>query len=231
MFIRLLRLGKQSGIYPVAAGQDATSDSLGDAIADSFTLAVMLASRHADIPIVLGTGAIAAGFRPDRLTPAQNAQITNDAGRSYIKGAGMNRPLLYGWDQRSRLSVQRAVVERHAAGRPWFDHDTLAEAGLLGLAAEFGHVTVAERLMALGTADGRTVGALVALFEQLHAAFLPTAQIVAAGVAVDGTELQTILARLVPMAKASREYVDGTQVRGWSRQVADQAANVLLAPS
>lgn len=235
-FIRLLRLGKQSGIYPVAAGQDATSDSLGDAVADSFTLAVMLASRHADIPIVLGTGAIAAGFRPDRLTPAQNAQITNDAGRSYIKGAGMNRPLLYGWDQRSRASVQRAVAERKAAGRPWFDHDTLAEAGLLHLVAGHGRGPAApsllpDRLAALDTPDARTIGALLTLFDVQGAQFLPTAQIVAAGVAVDGAELQTILARLVPMAKAGREYVDGVQTRGWSREVAEQAATVLFAPS
>jgi hypothetical protein len=234
LFIDLLRIGKQSGIFPIAAGQDATSDSMGDAIADSFTLRIMLASRHADIPLVLGQGAIAGGFRPDRLVPAQNEHITNDAGQSYIKGAGMERPILYGWDRRSRQSIQQAVAERKAAGRPWFDHDTLAEAGLLHLATEYGHATqrgVADRLDAVGTPDARTVAALVRLFEQRGVSFLPTAQIVAAGVAVDGAELQTILARLVPMAKAGREYVDGVQARGWSRQVAEQAANVLLAPS
>jgi hypothetical protein len=132
-FIELLRLAKQSGIYPVAAGQDATSDSMGDAIADTFTLRVMLASRHADIPIVLGSGAINAGFRPDRLVPAQNAQLKNDAGQSYIKGPGLDRPLLYGWNEHSRDGIKRAVAERIAAGRPWFDRDTLASAGLLHL--------------------------------------------------------------------------------------------------
>ena len=236
LFIRLLRLGKQAGIYPIAAGQDATSDSLGDAIADSFTLTVMLASRHADIPIALGTGAIAAGWRPDRLSPAQNAEITNDAGRSYVKGAGMERPVLYGWNAHSRTGIQRAVAERQAAGRPWFDHDTLTEAGLLHLVAERGRGPAApssmpDRLAALDTPDARTVGALLRLFDVQGAQFLPTAQIVAAGVAVDGTELQTILARLVPMAKAGREYVDGVQTRGWSREVAEQAATVLFAPS
>jgi hypothetical protein len=235
-FIRLLRLGKQSGIYPDAAGQDATSDSLGDAIADSFTLRVMLAARHADIPLVFGTGAIAAGFRPDRLVPAQNEQLTNDAGRSYIQGAGLNRPLLYGWDRRSRASVQRAVAERAAAGRPWFDHDTLAEAGLLHLITRQGSGPVApssmsDRLTALGTDDARVVGALLRLFEVTGAQFLPTAEIVAAGVAGDGTALQALLARLVPTAKSTKDYVDGRQARGWARQVAEQAAAVLFAPS
>lgn len=133
-FIELLRIGKQSGIYPIAAGQDATSDSMGDAIADTFTLSIMLASRHADIPLVLGSGAINAGFRPDRLVPAQNKQLKNDAGQSYIKGPGLDRPLLYGWNEHSNEAIKRAVADRIAAGRPWFDRDTLAAAGLLHLA-------------------------------------------------------------------------------------------------
>ncbi|WP_381801136.1 hypothetical protein [Streptomyces niveus] len=134
LFIELLRLAKQSGIFPVAAGQDATSDSMGDAIADSFTLRIMLAARHADIPLVLGSGAIAAGYRPDRLVPAQNKDVKNDAGQSYIKGPGLDRPLLYGWNEHSRDGIKRAVADRVAAGRPWFDRDTLASAGLLHLA-------------------------------------------------------------------------------------------------
>lgn len=133
LFIELLRLAKQSGIYPVAAGQDATSDAMGDAIADSFTLQVMLASRWDDIRIVFGQGAAAKGFRPDRLVPAQNKDIKNDAGQSYIKGPGLDRPLLYGWNEHSRDGIKRAVADRVAAGRPWFDEDTLRAAGLLHL--------------------------------------------------------------------------------------------------
>ncbi|MBH0244341.1 hypothetical protein I3W98_18005 [Streptomyces cavourensis] len=134
LFIELLRIAKQSGIYPIAAGQDATSDAMGDAIADSFTLRIMLAARHADIPLVLGQGAIAEGFRPDRLVPAQTKDIKNDAGQSYIKGPGLTRPLLYGWNEHSNNGIKQAVADRKAAGRPWFDRDTLAAAGLLHLA-------------------------------------------------------------------------------------------------
>ncbi|MFD9223792.1 hypothetical protein ACFWDI_28265 [Streptomyces sp. NPDC060064] len=134
LFIELLRLAKQSGIYPVAAGQDATSDAMGDAIADSFTLRIMLASRWDDIRIVFGQGSAAKGFRPDRLVPAQTKDIKNDAGQSYIKGPGLDRPLLYGWNEFSRDQIKRAVADRQAAGRPWFDRDTLAAAGLLHLA-------------------------------------------------------------------------------------------------
>lgn len=134
LFIELLRLAKQSGIYPIAAGQDATSDAMGDAIADSFTLRIMLASRWDDIRIVFGQGSAAKGFRPDRLVPAQTKDIKNDAGQSYIKGPGLDRPLLYGWNEHSRDGIKRAVADRVAAGRPSFDRDTLAAAGLLHLA-------------------------------------------------------------------------------------------------
>lgn len=133
-FIELLRIGKQSGIYPIAAGQDATSDSMGDAIASTFTLQVMLASRWDDIRVVFGQGAAAKGFRPDRLVPAQNKHIKNDAGQSYIKGSGLDRPLLYGWNEHDSQAIKRAVVDRIEAGRPWFDRDTLQAAGLLHLA-------------------------------------------------------------------------------------------------
>ncbi|KAB1146807.1 hypothetical protein F7R91_14610 [Streptomyces luteolifulvus] len=134
LFIELLRLAKQSGIYPVAAGQDATSDSMGDAIADTFTLRVMLASRWDDIRVVFGQGSAAKGFRPDRLVPAQNKDIKNDAGQSYIKGPGLDRPLLYGWNEHSRDGIKQAVADRTTAGRPSFDRDTLQAAGLLHLA-------------------------------------------------------------------------------------------------
>lgn len=236
-FIKLLRLGKQTGMFPIAAGQDATSDSLGDAIADSFTLRIALASRHADIPLVLGSGAIAAGWRPDRLQPAQTATIRNDAGRSYIKGAGLDRPILYGWNELSRQQIKKAVAERAEAGRPWFDHDTLAEAGLLHLATEYGPdatndtLSIADRLDAIGSPDARAVSLLIRLFDEDAVAFLPTTSIVDAGIAEDGAELQSLLVRLVPMAKSARPTVDGKQVRGWERKVIDQAASALIAPS
>lgn len=239
LFIMLLRLGRQTGIYPVAAGQDATSDSLGDAIADSFTLRVMLASRHADIPLVLGSGAIAAGWRPDRLQPAQNKHIRNDAGRSYVMGAGLDRPILYGWNEISRDSIKRAVADRVAAGRPWFDHETLAEAKLLHLASEYGPaavaLSVADRLDELArradSPEAAQVAGLLRMFDRRGVSFLPTAVIVDAGLVADGAKLQALLVRLVPMAKSAKEYVDGKQVRGWERSVAEQAAAALIAPS
>jgi S-DNA-T family DNA segregation ATPase FtsK/SpoIIIE len=240
LFIQLCRLGKQVGMFPIAAGQDATSDSLGDAVADSFTFRVMLASRFDDIRLVFGPGAGAAGFRPDRLEPAQNKDIKNDAGRSYIKGAGLVRALLYGWNEHSNGGIRRAVEERKAAGRPWFDYDTLAEAKLLHLADEYGPesmsgdggLSLSDRLMLVDDARALKISALLGLFEEERSTFLPTALIIDEKIAADGAELQSLLADLVPGATASRQsWNNKPQVRGWMRSTVEAAANALLAPS
>lgn len=245
LFIRLLRLGRQTGIYPIAAGQDATSDSLGDAIADSFTLRIMLASRWDDIRLVLGQGAAAAGFRPDRLEPALNAQIKNDAGQSYIKGAGLTRPLLYGWNEHSRAAIDKAVVDRAEAGRPWFDRDTLIAAGLLDVIRRDGPVgesTIAEQLDTLaqqtGIEDARLVAVLLREFELSGEPFLPTTErllpaLHGAGFDdVDGGVLGRKLKAHAPDAVAGREEWEGRpQVRGWHRSTVERAAAGLLDPT
>ncbi len=240
-FIELLRLAKQSGMYPIAAGQDATSDAMGDAIADSFTLRIMLASRWDDIRIVFGKGAAAEGYRPDRLVPAQNKDIKNDAGQSYIKGAGITRPLLYGWNEHSRDAIERAVEERSKAGRPWLDHDTLAEADLLHLASEYGpagQMTLAERVDRLDHSDAELVSVLLQAFESKKRSFLPTTEVLlpvleAAGIdGMDSTTLASKLRAHAPGAAASREEWDGRpQVRGWRREVVERAAGGLLDPA
>jgi S-DNA-T family DNA segregation ATPase FtsK/SpoIIIE len=240
--IELLRIGRETGVFLIFAAQEGTEDSLGDAIADSVTYRVMLASRAEDIRLVLGTGAAAAGYRPDRLQPAVDDERVYDAGKCYIRGPGYDRPILWKWDRIERDQIMQAVADRKTAGRPWFDHDSLAAADLLHLAAEFGPdagaggaLSVADRLEALavrgGSRDAATVAALLRLFDQHGKTFLPTAVIVDAGIAGDGAELQALLVRLVPMAKSAKEYVDGKQVRGWERVVADKAAAALFAPS
>jgi hypothetical protein len=196
----------------------------------------MLASRHADIPLVFGQCAIAAGFRPDRLVPAQNEHITNDAGRSYIQGAGMDRPVLYGWDARSRASVVKAVAERKAAGRPWFDNDTLAEAGLLAELQPFRPASapaasMADLLERQGTDEARAFAVLVRAFEKAKAEWLPTADLLATGAVSEPGALQRLIAKRAPMAKSSKGTVGGRDARGWDRKTVEDAANALFAPS
>lgn len=241
-FIELLRLAKQSGIYPIAAGQDATSDAMGDAIADTFTLQVMLASRWDDIRIVFGKGAAAEGFRPDRLVPAQNKDIKNDAGQCYIKGPGLTRPLLYAWNEHSRQNIERAVKARAEAGRPWFDRDTLVAAGLLDkIRADCQAVwesTLADQVESLDHDDAYLVAALLRAFDREDKPFLPTTErlvpaLLAAGFDdMDGAALHRRLKKHDPEAAADRQEWEGRpQVRGWWRSSVERAAAGLLDPS
>lgn len=245
LFIELLRIGKQSGIYPIAAGQDATSDAMGDAIADSFTLKIMLASRWEDIRIVFGQGSAAKGYRPDRLVPAQNKQIKNDAGQSYIKGAGITRPLLYGWNEHARTAIERAVQERAAAGRPWFDVDSLAAADLLHVITQKGSVSgssvsLADRLDTLavqgGIDDARLLAVLMREFELSGESFLPTATVLLPALRNTGWEgdaelLGRTLRKHAPGVTTTRDNTAEGKPRGWTRDAIEQAAAGLLNPA
>jgi hypothetical protein len=92
--VDLIRLGRKSAISVIMAAQQSTKDVLGAAIADSVSLKVMFASRHADVTNVFGEGSLASGWRPDRLHPASGDDI-EDAGKCYIMGGGSREPYLY----------------------------------------------------------------------------------------------------------------------------------------
>src|ERR1051326_3793720 len=92
--VKILRTGRKSRVQLVMAAQEATVDSLGDAIADSIALKIVGPSRHQDIKQVFGTGAGADGWRPDRLHPAPGEDPA-DAGKVYIMGCGSTEPMVY----------------------------------------------------------------------------------------------------------------------------------------
>ncbi|MFE9003119.1 hypothetical protein ACFYOY_13400 [Streptomyces sp. NPDC007875] len=231
--IELLRLGRETGVHLIFAAQEATEDALGDAIASAVTYRIMLASRSEDVRLAFGKGASADGYRPDRLRPAVDEVRVYDAGKFYIKGPGFLRPIQWRWHRLERDQIRQAVADREAAGRPWFDHDSLAEADLLHVICRDGGAssTTADRLDGLDDPRAGTVAALLRLFDSRGSDWLPTSLIVGAGVATDATELQADLAGLVRGAVSTRQDTGGGRVRGWERAVAEQAAAALFAPS
>lgn len=234
--IELLRIGRETGVYLIFAAQEGTEDSLGDAIADSVTYRVMLASRSEDIRLVFGTGSAAAGWRPDRLQPAVDDERVYDAGKCFIRGPGYDRPILWKWDRIGRDQILQAVKDRKEAGRPSFDHDSLAAAGLLHLAGKSAGLSLVDRVEALaqqgGSEGAELVAKLLRLFDSFESEFLPTQVIVDEGIAQDGAELQGALARLMPNASTARRQWEGKpQVRGWLKATVQQAASALFAPS
>jgi S-DNA-T family DNA segregation ATPase FtsK/SpoIIIE len=122
--IAIARIGLKSRIQLVLGTQDSTADVMGDAIADSFAVKIMLPCRTADVTNVLGPGSMAEGWRPDRLHPAEGDHAF-DAGKAYISGAGSHDPLLHKFYAGDRRDLAERAGQR-AGSRPVIDTDTLS---------------------------------------------------------------------------------------------------------
>ncbi|RCH70480.1 hypothetical protein DT019_03045 [Streptomyces sp. SDr-06] len=231
--IQLLRTGRQYGIYLIFAGQEATEDALGDAIAGIVPFRIGMACRFEDIRLLFGPGKGAVGWRPDRLEPAVG-EIVNDAGQSFIMGGGFNRAIRHRFNGFTRDQILEAVPARIKAGANRLDADTLLEAGE-GLTAGSQRRSLTEQLAEFAREtmkeDAITLHQLLKLFDDKGADWLPTAVIVEFGVAADGGELQGLLDSLVANAVSRRDYAGDRRVRGWDREIVEQAASVLIAPS
>lgn len=121
--VQVIRNGRKAAITVVMAAQQATRDTLGAAIADSISIKVMFAARHADVPLVFGEGALSQGWRPDRLHPASGEDV-EDAGKCYIMGGGSREPYLY---KVFAIEPEEAIEmgdEREAEGIAQLDVDT-----------------------------------------------------------------------------------------------------------
>lgn len=231
--ISLLRTGRQYGIYLIFAGQEATEDALGDAIAGVVPYRIGMACRFEDVRLLFGQGKGGMGWRPDRLEPAVG-EIINDAGQSYIMGGAFTRAIRHRFNGYGREQIIDALPDRIQAGPNRMDADTLLEAGE-GLASGADRTSLADRMEAFaeqtGKEDARTLANLLYLYESKKAAFLPTALIVEAGIVTDGSELQGLLAGLVPGASSRRSSEVEGRPRGWDRTIAEQAASALFAPA
>jgi S-DNA-T family DNA segregation ATPase FtsK/SpoIIIE len=239
--IEILRIGRETGVHLIFAAQESTAESLGDAIAGSVTYRVMLASRSEDIRLVFGTGAAALGYRPDRLRPAVDDERVYDAGKCYVMGPGYNRPIQWRWNRFERDQIRQAVKDRKAAGRPWFDHDSLAAADLVHVIRRdggAGEAALADRLDGLDHADAALIAVLLRTFDARSLPFLPTSEVLLPAVAdagiegVDGGRLARVLQAHAPDVKSAREEWDGRpQVRGWHGAAVERAASGLLDPT
>lgn len=231
--ISLLRTGRQYGIYLIFAGQEATEDALGDAIAGVVPYRIGMACRFEDVRLLFGQGKGGMGWRPDRLEPAVG-EIINDAGQSYIMGGAFTRAIRHRFNGYGREQIIDALPDRIQAGPNRMDADTLLEAGE-GLASGADRASLADRMEAFaeqtGKEDARTLANLLYLYESKKAEFLPTALIVEAGIVADGSELQGLLAGLVPGASSRRSSEVEGRPRGWDRTIAEQAAGALFTPA
>jgi hypothetical protein len=122
--LRLLQIGRKARITLVICTQDATADIMGDAVADSFGIRVLLPCRMADVPLVVGKHtAVAEGWLPHILTPGDETD-PGDAGRCYLVAPRHKEPILryvVPLDPHVALALAK---ERQAAGLPTIDAAT-----------------------------------------------------------------------------------------------------------
>ncbi|MEU4118928.1 hypothetical protein AB0F71_31100 [Kitasatospora sp. NPDC028055] len=115
--IQLSRIGRKARVTVVLLSQDATSDVVGDAIADTFGIRIMLPSRKADVPLVVGSDtAISEGWMPHRLTPSPGDWDPADAGCFYIIAPGLRDPILRKATHLDAPTATLRTQERLAAG-------------------------------------------------------------------------------------------------------------------
>lgn len=234
--IKILRTGRQYGIYLIMAGQEATADALGDAIAMVVAYRILMACRFEDVRIAFGPGAGAQGWRPDRMKPAVGP-IANDAGQAMVMGGPFIRAIRYQFNKYTRDQISAAVPERLAAGATTMDADTILKAGAT-LTGREQRGNLADRVDRIGHDDAPLVAALLRTFEAKGRTFLPTGEVLlpaleAAGVSgVDATALSMRLRKHAPGVKSDRrDCPEGNYLRGWQRDDVERAAAGLLDPA
>jgi S-DNA-T family DNA segregation ATPase FtsK/SpoIIIE len=233
--IQVLRTGRQYGIYLVIAGQEATEDALGDAIASLIAYRILMPCRFEDIKICFGVGKGALGWRPDRMEPAVG-QVVNDAGQSFIMGGLFTRAIRYRYFAYSPEQIASAIPGRIEAGMPQMDADTLRAAG--EDVPTGGRVpTLADRLDATGTVDGQLLACVLDLYSKHRAEFVPTRLILAQldGApgwdpgAAPGRSLGLLISRHALDATSSKgQWGEERDVRGWTLKWIRAAAEDLL---
>ncbi|MFE9855557.1 hypothetical protein [Streptomyces sp. NPDC005780] len=238
--VKILRTGRQYGIYLIMAGQEATADALGDAVAMIIAYRLLMACRFEDVKIAFGPGAGKEGWRPDRMKPAVGP-VANDAGQAMIMGGPFNRAIRYQFAKYTRDQIAGAVPARVAAGITTMDSETLLKAGV-ALAASGQRVNLADRLDAFaqqgGVDDAYLVAALMRAFDETGRDFLPTNEVLLPAIAdagiqgVDATSLSTKLRKHAPGVKSDRtDCPEGAYLRGWRRDDVEKAAAGLLDPA
>lgn len=234
--IKILRTGRQYGIYLIMAGQEATADALGDAIAMIVAFRILMACRFEDVRIAFGPGAGANGWRPDRMKPAVGP-VANDAGQAMIMGGLFNRAIRHQFNKYTRDQIASAVPDRLAAGPGRMDADTLLAAGAT-LSAPVQRENLTDRLVNSDHPDAEFVAALLDLFDSKRRDFLPTNEVLlpalaSAGITgIDATALSTRLRKHAPGVKSDRtDCPEGSHLRGWRRDAVERAAAALLDPA
>lgn len=115
--IALGDVGRKAAVSLVLCTTDATSDKLGDAIADTYGVRIMMPCRQADVPLVVGQAdAVSQGWLPHLLAPSPNEHEPADAGKFYCITPTHKEPILRYVSKLDTRAAAARAKERVAAG-------------------------------------------------------------------------------------------------------------------
>lgn len=196
------RIGRKAGMTSVAATQDLSGDTLGATSLRKYPSTIILhACSREDVTTALGKGAVALGWAPHRLTPAEG-ETPNDAGKAFVKSGRYNKPVPWRMARIELGEIHSRALERIEAGRPV---DTVGEPVV--------EATVVPPVLAVVASVFRAAG---------EPEFMPTADLLAAlsdlgatdekGAAFDENRLAEALR---PNVEPGRKRVSGKPTRGY----------------
>ncbi|WP_128977523.1 type IV secretory system conjugative DNA transfer family protein [Streptomyces roseicoloratus] len=117
LVLKLLRIGRKARVTVILCTQDATADIMGDAVADSFGIRVLMPCREADVPVVLGDRtAIGKGWLPHVLIPSPGEHDPADAGTFYLLAPRHRAPIMRKTRHITAADAVRRTAERVNAG-------------------------------------------------------------------------------------------------------------------
>lgn len=120
--IALGDVGRKAAVSLVICTTDATSDKLGDAIADTYGVRILMPCRQADVPLVVGQpDAVSQGWLPHLLAPSPNEHEPADAGKFYCVTPTHKTPMLRYVSRLDAAAAAARAKERVAAGLPSLD--------------------------------------------------------------------------------------------------------------
>ncbi|MFG2833136.1 ATP-binding protein [Streptomyces sp. NPDC048434] len=134
--LALLGIGRKARSTLVLSTRDATRDVLGEAIADSVGVRILMPCRAADVPLVVGEStAVAQGWLPHLLKPSPGEWEQADAGKFYAITPRSTVPIVRYVPRLDPAVAAELAQQRVSSGLPDIDATPAAAAASAKAAA------------------------------------------------------------------------------------------------
>lgn len=122
LFVEHQRIGRKAAENSIAMTQDLSGDTIkATSIRKYPSTTIMMPCSREDVIMALGGGMLKAGWRPDRLVPAEGDE-PNDAGKAFVHSGSHRSPTPYRLPRLDSIgAIHDRALARIAAGFPALD--------------------------------------------------------------------------------------------------------------